>query len=306
MPELIDVEPGSPEWLAARRAGVTATDIVTILGLSAHDSVYSLFWRKLGQIEDEPDRDQWALGRHLEPYIAEKWMDARQIPAAHRDGARSALYRSSDRPWQMATPDRVFYDQPAEFKSWADADRKSWEGGPPPAVRAQLLWQMDTLAVDTGYWAVVFLPSGRFEHGVIDHGFHKGETCPIWDDTILMRDAGHEFYRRLTLELPPPDPDSSAATLAALRARFTKSEGKQAEVDGTTFAAWSDARDVQKWWEDQAREYEIILRDQAQEADVLTVDGEPVARRLVFDSPVKAHMDYYRRVKAKDEDNAGS
>ena len=33
MPELIPAEPGTPEWLAARRQGVTATDIVTIIGL---------------------------------------------------------------------------------------------------------------------------------------------------------------------------------------------------------------------------------------------------------------------------------
>ena len=34
MPELIPAEPGTPDWLNARRQGVTATDIVTIIGLS--------------------------------------------------------------------------------------------------------------------------------------------------------------------------------------------------------------------------------------------------------------------------------
>ena len=33
MPELLPYEPGTPDWLAARRLGVTATDIVTIIGL---------------------------------------------------------------------------------------------------------------------------------------------------------------------------------------------------------------------------------------------------------------------------------
>jgi hypothetical protein len=36
MPELIPAEPGTPGWHAARRAGVTATDIVTILGPVCH------------------------------------------------------------------------------------------------------------------------------------------------------------------------------------------------------------------------------------------------------------------------------
>lgn len=52
------------------------------------------------------------------------------------------------------------------------------------------------------------------------------------------------------------------------------------------------------------REQEIIMRDQAGEATELSVDGEVIAKRLVFDSAVKAHtrhMDYYRRVKAKDD-----
>jgi putative phage-type endonuclease len=313
MPELVDVTPGSPEWLAARRGGVTATDIVTILGLSFHDSPYSLYWRKLGQVPDPEDTDRWALGRHLEPYVVRKWIGT----AEGLDVITGAgLWRSTVRPWQMATPDGHVIPDPApygsemdacavlECKSWADADRKSWEAGPPPAVRAQILWQMDTLDVPAGYWAVVFLPSGRFEHGVVDHGTQAKHEAN-WGDIELMRDAGYEFYRRLIHELPPPDPDRSAATLAALKARFTRSEGKQTEVDETVYAAWSDARDVLSWWKEQVREYEIMLRDQAGEATELTVNGEVVVRRLVFDSPVKAHtrhMDYYQRVKKEDED----
>jgi putative phage-type endonuclease len=311
MPELVDVVPGSGEWLAARRAGVTATDIVTILGLSTHDSVYSLFWRKLGQVPDEPDRDRWALGRHMEPYIAQKWEDANGFGAMC-----GGLYRSDDRAWQLATPDCLFVESdqrasysPLECKSWADADRKSWEGGPPPAVRAQLLWQMDVLDARRGYWAVVFLPSGRFDHGVLEHGITdkhlSADRCNWCTDVNLMREAGEEFYRRLTFVLPPPDPDSSAATLAALRARFTRTEGKQAEVDGTLYQCWVDERNAATRHDELARIFEIQLREQAGEAQILTVDGEIVARRIVVDAQVKAHtrhQDYYRRIKTKDED----
>jgi hypothetical protein len=321
MPVLVDVEPGSGDWSAARLGGVTATDIVTILGLSSYDSVYSLFWRKLGQVPDEPDRDRFALGRHMEPYVRERWAQAQDGPRHFHGGC---LWRSAARPWQMATPDyqvgpgldyREALTGVLECKSWADADRHAWDAGPPARVRAQVLWQMDTLDVAIGHVGVVFLPSGRFESYVIEHEngcTGKGNMvsypsldCSICDDVVLMRDAGLEFYRRMTLELPPPDPDSSAVTLAALRARFTRSEGKQAEVEGTLFTAWSEARDVVKFWEGEARGYEIQLREQAGEAQVLTVDGEKVATRVVSDSQVKAHtrhVDYYRRVKAKGND----
>lgn len=310
MAQLVDVVPGSREWLAARRAGVTATDIVTILGLSSHDSVYSLFWKKLGQVADPDDSERWALGRHMEPYIAGRWTMATELSTSG-----SALFQSDARSWQLATPDRHAADLVLECKSWADADRASWETGPPPSVRAQLLWQMDTLDVSTGYWAVVFLPSGRFEHGIIEHdgSAHsvdaiddKSQVCAVCDDRDLMREAGEEFYRRLILELPPPDPDSSAATLAALRARFAPAPGKQAEISSALCNKWlaaCKAIDEDTEWK---RQLEIQIRAEAGEATELTVDGELVARRIVSDAKVKAHtrhMDYYRRVKAKDDDN---
>ncbi len=313
MPELIEVTPGSGEWLAARRGGVTATDIVTILGLSSHDSVYSLYWRKLGQVPDEPDRDRFALGRHMEPYIAGKWLAEHPLFTS----AETALFRSDDRPWQLATPDRYVWSHawpktaPLECKSWADADKKSWAAGPPPAVRAQLLWQMDVLDSSIGYWAVVFLPSGRFEHGELEQdgsyipdGPDVDSPCPLCRDLKLMREAGEEFYRRLILELPPPDLDSSAATLAALRARFSPMASKQAEIGNGTYQKWLAACDLIDEYKEMKREQEIIMRDQAGEATELSVDGEVIAKRLVFDSAVKAHtrhMDYYRRVKAKDD-----
>ncbi len=328
MPELIDVMPGSPEWLAARRQGVTATDIVTILGLSAWDSVYSLFWRKLGQVPEVPDTDRFRLGCHLEPYIVERWR------LEHVYGLNNIqpgiLVRSSERAWQMATIDRWLVQDdcglPLEVKSWADADKRSWgqgevvdDDGPlvyddqvPPAVRAQVLWQMDVMGVATGHVGVVFLPSGEFrsytiEHSDCDaHGTGNSVDCRACADQYLMTEAGEAFMGRLRLELPPPDPDASMATLAAVRARFTRQPDKQADVDGTLHAAWSDAKDLVAHYEAKVRGYESELREQAGEAQVLCVDGQPVARRIVSDAKVKAHtrhMDYLRRITPKGDND---
>ncbi len=296
MAELIDVVPGSAEWLAARRAGVTATDIVTILGLSAWDSVYSLFWRKLGQVPDEPNRDRWELGKALEPYAAKRWLEGRCTSWLTEGG----LYRNTGRAWQMATPDAlVDYDGISvmgvfESKSWADADRRRWESGPPAAVRAQVLWQMDVMDVATGHVGVVFLPSGEFrsytiEHdGTAPHGVPEGiSACQACADLTLMREAGEEFMGRLRLELPPPDPDSSAATLAAVRARFARVPDKQADVDPELWAKYQANALLIGAHAELKRELEIQLREQAGEAQVLCVAGEPVARRIVSYSAVK-------------------
>jgi len=329
MPELIPAEPGTPEWLAARRAGVTATDIVTILGLSRWDSVYSLFWRKMQQAPEPEDNDRFRLGRELEPYVVARWGE--EHPDSCYDAGGPALWRSTDRPWQMATPDSVLYDGEAkvtvlgqeikaaaltgvlEVKTWADADKPSWQDSPPPQVRAQVLWQMDIMDVAVGHVGVVFLPSGEFRSYAIEHDHiigtrgvvhpPDGQTCDACTDLEIMRAAGEEFMARLRLELPPPDPDASMATLAAQRARFTRQPDKTAEVSRDLYLDWTAYDLAVKGAEEQKRRIEILLREQAGEASVLTVDGQPVARRIIVDAAVKAHtrhQDYLKRIDRKD------
>src|SRR5258708_18992634 len=139
----------------------------------------------------------------------------------------------------------------------------------PPAVRAQVLWQMDVMGVATGHVGVVFLPSGEFrsytiEHSDCDaHGTGNSVDCRACADQYLMTEAGEAFMGRLRLELPPPDPHASMATLAAVRARFTRQPDKQADVDGTLHAAWSDAKDLVAHYEAKVRGYESERREQA-------------------------------------------
>ena len=112
--------------------------------------------------------------------------------------------------------------------------------------------------------------------------------------------------RRLRLELPPPDPDSSAATLAAVRARFVKVPAKQAEISKDLFLDWTAYDLAVKGAEQQKRRVEILIREQAGEAAELCVAGQLVARRVVVDAKVKAHtrhQDYLRRVEPKEDDS---
>ena len=344
MPELIPAAPGTPEWQAARRTGVTATDIVTILGLTTWNSAYSLFWQKMGQVPEAEDSDRFRLGRELEPYIMARWQEAN--PDLPLSG--SGLWRHVDHSWQMATLDRFVWDSPQalndmtskpaavlELKSWADADRRAWGPGNtrdedilivgealiPPQVRAQVLWQMDVMDVAAGHVGVVFLPSGEFRSYTIEHQpeYHGDlvddipavlrdglPACTACADQMLMRDSGWLFMRRLRLELPPPDPDSSAATLAAVRARFTRQPDKTAEINADVWYAFEQARDDLDAAKAEAHLWEINVREQAGEASVYTVDGRPVARRIVSDAQVKAHTrhaDYLRRITPRGDDS---
>lgn len=242
MPELV-CSADDPRWLEERRRGVTATEIVAVIGLAPEaweENAYSLYHKKLGLIPDvHQDNDRLRLGRILEPHIVELWAGEHwDLPGGElgnwtRDDT-PALYRSTARPWQLATPDRVIMTVPPadkniisvlELKSWADWDRDSWAAGPPPQVRAQVLWQMDTLEVARGHVGVLFLPSGEFRSYVIEHkgprlplaGGYCADDCPACKDIFLMRSAGRDFLDRVDLR-DPPSLEGSSATLAALRA----------------------------------------------------------------------------------------
>ncbi|MEV1245167.1 YqaJ viral recombinase family protein [Nonomuraea sp. NPDC049750] len=92
-------------WLAARLPGITASEIAAVLGISPFESPFSLHWRKRGQLGEQPDNDAMSLGRHLESWIADRYQ--RDHPDVTLTLA--GLYASTDRPWQMITPDRLAY-----------------------------------------------------------------------------------------------------------------------------------------------------------------------------------------------------
>lgn len=310
MPELVDVTPGSPEWLAARREGITATDIPVIAGLSAWESPYSLFHRKLGNLPEVPYSDRFWLGDQLQPIIRERWSQFQDGPWHFHGGG---LYQSSERPWQMASPDYLIgrgldYREPLdavlECKSWADADRDRWHDHPPLHVRAQVLWQMDVMGVSTGHVACLFLPSGELASYVIGHGncfateaserIGGDSPCQACEDIGALRLAGSEFYARLQ-KGEAPSVDGSAATLAALKARYTPAPGKTAIIDGDLWASYTWNLDESAGYKEQAALYQAQIREIAGDCGELEVDGEIVAR---FD-----RRGALRRVKAKEEDS---
>jgi putative phage-type endonuclease len=304
MPELIDVQPGTPEWHDARRQGVTATDIPVILGISTYDSAYSLYYRKRGELPDAGDNDRFRLGRELEPYILDRWQED-----AERTVVKGGLYRSDDRPWQMATLDAFTYDtdEPVEVKSWADADKHTWDESPPPSVRAQLLWQMDTMSVARGHVAVVFLPSGEFRSFTLECSCEvEADTngtilCELHEDILMMRSAGFDFHMRI-IDGQPPSLDGSVATLAAVRARLIPAPGVTAEIEPMLLSMLRNYRAEVKEIEAAARVLEAKIREIAGEATVLTIDGQTVARRVIVNAPVKAHTrhsDYIRITNQK-------
>lgn len=296
-----EATPDNPRWHELRRAGITASEIASVMGISPWDSPFSTYWRKANDWRFEGN-EYTSAGRHLEDAIADWWM-AERDPLENLKAYPAGLYANPDRPWQLATPDRLVHDacptcnvrSPETYgcsdcmntglgsPMWTLLECKwvahSWDGWGeqgtdevPVYYRAQGLWQLDVLGVDEVHFAA--LGPGGFRSYVV----RRDE-----DDLAVMRKAGEEFVRRLA-EGDPPPLDSHTATLGALkRLHPTVGEG---DVECTPDLAfeYATAREVRKEAEATIATCEALIRDRlgSQYARVVC-DGQVVATRSVFE-----------------------
>jgi putative phage-type endonuclease len=286
---------GNDRWYELRRQGITASEIAVVLGISPYGSPFSLYWSKVN--DWRWDGNEYAdTGRHLEPAIADWWESAHcEYLVVHEAG----LYAHSDRPWQLATPDRLicdpqmhdnpFPDDPAYEHRHADSDvielleckwiAYSWDGWGEPGTdqipvyyRAQALWQLDVLGVDEVH--VAALGPGGFRA----YRVQRDET-----DLEVMRAAGAEFMRRLAEQDPPPL-DGHSGTLAALK-RLHPSVGEgDVDVSADLAERYRNARAEKKSFEEYIALCEAEIRAALGSTYARAVhDGRLVASRSVFE-----------------------
>lgn len=225
------------EWLAARRKGVTASEIAVLMGLSPYDSPYGLYHRKLGILPAGDDSDVMEKGRVLEPVIAEKF--AALHPEWIVTGNGRQLYAHRDRAWQLATPDRLVNVNPIDPAQWlkgtegavleckVDGGSPDW-GEPgtdeiPVHYRAQVLWQCRVMGV-TRWHAACFNADrwkARWYEGVIDDAAEA--------DLALMEDEARDFLDRLDRH-DPPEVDWRPATIGALKTLYAGEPDGDVEV----------------------------------------------------------------------------
>jgi hypothetical protein len=194
--------PSNERWYEARRGGITASEIAVVLGISPYGSPFSLYWQKVNDWRWEGNAFT-SVGRHLEDAIADWWEREHTDPADPALYLRAAgLYAHSDRPWQLATPDRLIMRavegrraSPTSPTCWsASGWRTRGTAGASPAATTSpsttgrsASGRLDVLGVDEVH--VAALGPGGFRAYVVRR-----------DDDDLRRDAGsagEAFHKRL-------------------------------------------------------------------------------------------------------------
>jgi len=304
--------PGADEatWLQARRAGIGASEIAAVLGISPYASPFSLYWAKANgwEIEDTGDME---AGRRMENAIAD-WAADRIDPNEQLRIVPAGLYQSAERPWQLATPDRLIYMACVECggdgllgdldvglsncpactaightgdfgmgKLVAVLEVKhpySWDGFGedgtdeiPVYFRTQLLQQMDVMEVSEGYLAAYCGHELRVYHLRRDD-----------KDIAVMRAAGAAFWQRLQDGIVP-DLDGHSETIAALRKLHPSLGEGPVEVTAELAEGYRQARADRKAADVRVKECEAQIRAALGSTySRAECNGKLVASRSVF------------------------
>jgi putative phage-type endonuclease len=279
-----EATPDNPRWHELRRAGVTASEIAAVMGLSKWNSPFSLYWQKVNGWATE-DNEIMAAGRHLEATIADWWAAENADALGDPPLMRAGLYAHPERTWQLATPDRK-----ARFRlagrmvthgilecKWVAYSWDGW-GEPgtdevPVAYRCQALWQLDVMGVNEVH--VAALGPGGFRSYLV----RRDEA-----DLKLMREAGEDFVRRLT-EGDPPPLDSHTATLGALKRLHPEVGEGPVEVNPKLAEDYREARaaraNAEGWVAAVEAQIRSALGSQYQRA---VSNGLLVASRSIFET----------------------
>lgn len=258
------------KWLAARRFGITATDVVQIVGASAYGSAADVYADKVGAPLVEDDLSEAGVwGTLLEDTVAREW--------ANRAGVvvrRVGLIAHMDRPWHMASLDRLVAGCPNGRCAVEVKTRNAWVGDQwaddktPDSVLVQVQAQLDVSGLD--HIHIAALIGGQ---RLVERTIYPDPTTITY-----LRDEAERVWQAV-LNQSPPEIDPALMTVDLLDRIYPNRDGA---LDLTDPGAVADAR----YWLGEyaaagATESDAKKAKEAAKVQLLAVLGE--AEELLLD-----------------------
>lgn len=270
-----DFAPNSPEWHAARRDGIGASEIAAVVGLSPFESAFSLWHRKAGNLPGpDPANPLFYWGHALEPLVAARFAELHpEWPHVIQVGT----YRHAEREWQFANVDRELWplrmsDQRSllEIKTTRYGDNWGPTGSDeiPVHVRCQVMQQMDVFSAPYA-WVAVLIGGNDYR----EYKIPFDET-----DAAALREAGAAFWASLQTDDEPPI-DASFATYEAVRDLHPDIDGEDVEVNPALYGRYAATKADADSAADAHRQAKSELLAAIGTARRALVDGTPVLRR---------------------------
>jgi len=260
--------PGSPEWLAARRGGITATDIPKILGLNPYEDALAVWHDKRGTLPDAPAGEAAYWGTVLEEPVARAWAERAGVRVR-----RVGIAAHAGEGWRRASLDRVIIGtrgrRALEVKTRSAYVAGRWASEVPDDVLAQVAWQRASLGLDVVHIAVLIGGQELREFAY--------EQDSVLEDHLL------EHARRLwrcVMDGVPPLVDESEA-LARVLDRLHPDRAGTVDIDGPRGQMlrerYEQARADARAADAALAEARAAILLALQGGDVLTADGMRVA-----------------------------
>lgn len=184
------------EWLEARKGGIGASEIGTILGVNPYETPYQLWRRKMGFDAPAPENFLMKAGHYLEDAIAHFCADATGVEIVKRS-ADEFVVVNKERQFLRVSPDRYAWLPNARHTTAnkviieCKSTQRNVSGDDVPLTWfSQVIYQLGVCEMEQAYLA--WLISGRdfgFKRITFDKDFYNdvivAEVERFWTDAIV-------------------------------------------------------------------------------------------------------------------------
>lgn len=245
------------DWLQRRRKSIGGSDAAGILGLSKYSSPYSVWADKTGRLPDKPDNEALRLGRDLEDYVAQRFMEATDKKVRR---LRAMLYNPLY-PFAHADVDRMLVGENAglECKTTSTLDVKQFKGVEfPDKYYCQCVHYMAVTGADRWYLAVLVFGRGFFIYVL------ERDQAEI--DALMAAEA--DFWQHVESDTPPA-PDGTDPTSETLTTIYSESREQGVDLFGrdSLLDEYSRLKQQRKAIDERIGEIENTIKADMQEAE---------------------------------------
>lgn len=287
-------EDGTPEWHAARAAGIGSSDAACVLDIG-FSSAFMLWQYKKGyvqapRLEDDPGMAEILLTGHLrEPEIAEKFRRRNPRWSVHEGGS----WRKATAPWMLSNPDRILLDEETgeiailELKS-SETGTGYDEGRCPAKYVVQVRHQLWCMGLPYGFLAVVignsdyreyYIPADVNQPVVRVFARYGGQVQNVvtYGDGLTMELMQYHF---LMSTEPPPYGSNKDIYEYKRQQHLSLEKGAKVDLPVEIGVALAEAKELSKAAEEKDQWVRNHIMAQMGTAQYAMYNGEKVASRI--------------------------
>jgi len=199
------------EWLDLRRKSLGGSDAGTCVGMNQYSSLISLYANKKGLVKDVEDNEAMRLGRDLEQYVANRFMEVTGKKLVNDN----FFYLDDEYDFISANVDRRVVGENAGFeaKTMGSFNGYNIEAGEIPA---HYFCQCQHYCMVRG-WDYIYIGILVLQRGFYWHKIDRD------DDFIKqLREAEIRFWEDYVQKGIAPAPDGSEASMDTLKEMYPK------------------------------------------------------------------------------------